>query len=220
MNPGAGALRGARGALLAALTGMLAVAGHLAGGGHLPPLPNLLATAVLLGATFAALAGKQRGPVHLLLAAIGSQLLFHAAFVLVGHSGDRLLPDTHLLTAHLAVAAVLAVLAAHADTIWWALVHLVTQTRIPCLVAIPVPIRSSTRPCYVSPVQPRVRLDADARALRGPPARRARPGRRTPMDEIGRTSCRKETTAPPAAPNWRRCERPSNERRAALSPSR
>ncbi|MGW5360793.1 hypothetical protein [Actinopolymorpha pittospori] len=172
MNPGAGALRVARGALLAALTALLAVAGHLAGGGHLPPLPSLLACAVLLGATFAVLADKQRGLAPLLLAAVGSQLLFHVAFVLAGHSGDAgLLPDAHLLVAHLCAAAVLALLAAHADTLLWSLVHLLERAWIPALVAVPVPTAASSRPGYADVVQPRIRLDARTHPRRGPPAR-------------------------------------------------
>lgn len=171
MNPGTGALRATRGALLAALTAVLAMAGHLAGGGHLPPVPSLFAVAVLLGTTFAVLADKQRGPAQLLAAAIGSQLLFHAAFVLVGHSGDAgLLSDAHLLVAHLCAAAALALMAAHADTLLWSLVHLLAQAWIPSLVAVPVPVLGSTRPFYADLPQPRIRLDAYAPLRRGPPA--------------------------------------------------
>ena len=79
-------------------------------------------------------------------------------------------PDAHLLVAHLCAAAALALMAAHADTLLWSLVHLLAQAWIPSLVAVPVPVLGSTRPYYADLPQPRIRLDAYAPLRRGPPA--------------------------------------------------
>ncbi|GAA4987329.1 hypothetical protein [Actinopolymorpha pittospori] len=90
--------------------------------------------------------------------------------MLVGHSGDAgLLPDAHLLVAHLCAAAVLALLASHADTLLWSLVHLLVRVWIPALVVLPVPVVGSSRREYTRLAEPRLRLDACAHPRRGPP---------------------------------------------------
>jgi hypothetical protein len=170
MNPGSGAMRIARGGVLAVACLLLAVSGHLGGGGHLPPLPAVLVAGVLIGAVFAVLADKRRGTGQLIVASVGAQALFHATFVLAGHDlhGVPFL-GPRALESHVLASILVAVLAARADALLWSLVELITLARVPSLAVVPAAHVPVAGPLPGEPALRRVRLAGDACPRRGPP---------------------------------------------------
>lgn len=170
MHPGSGAMRIARGGVLAVACLLLAVSGHVGGGGHLPPLPAVLVAGALIGAVFAVLADKRRGTAQLIVASLGAQVLFHATFVLAGH-------DLHLapflgpraIESHVLASIVVAVLAARADALLWSLVELLALTRVPSLAVVPAAQVPIAAPLPGEAASRRVRLAGDACRRRGPP---------------------------------------------------
>jgi hypothetical protein len=171
MDPGRGALRIARGGVLAAACLLLAVAGHGGGGLHLPPLPALLVTGVLIGAVFAVLADRRRGLKQLMAASLGAQVLFHAVFALAGHDQHSLLVSgAPALVRHAVASLLVAALAARADGLLWALVGLLRRALPPPLVVVPIglPAAAAAPVLDLVPLS-RVRSYARACPRRGPP---------------------------------------------------
>jgi hypothetical protein len=170
MDPGRGALRIARGGVLAAACLLLAMAGHVGGGGHLPPLPALVVTGVLIGAAFAVLADRRRGLKQLMAASVGAQVLFHAVFALAGHDQHSLLVSgAPALVRHAVASLLVAVLAARADGLLWSLVGLLQRAWLPSLVVVPVGVPGVAAPVPALVPRPRVQADARACPRRGPP---------------------------------------------------
>src|SRR3954453_14415641 len=85
--PGRGGAGGARGSLLALCCTVLALSGHVLGGGQVSAVVPMLAVAGPVGAAFVVWADRQRGPAQLAAAAAGSQVAFHVAFSLCGGTG-------------------------------------------------------------------------------------------------------------------------------------
>lgn len=174
MQPGRGALRIARGGVLAAACLLLAIAGHVGGGGHLPPLPALVVTGLLIGAAFAVLADRRRGLRQLMIASVGAQVLFHAVFAFAGHDQHSLLVSgAPALVRHAVASLLVAVLAARADGLLWSLVGLLQRAWPPRLVVVvPAGLPASAAPVPTLVPRPRrVRVDARSCPRRGPPPR-------------------------------------------------
>ncbi|GAB3403233.1 hypothetical protein [Flindersiella endophytica] len=169
MDPGRGALRIARGGVLAAACLLLAIAGHVGGGGHLPPLPALVVTGVLIGAAFAVLADRRRGLKQLMAASLAAQVLFHAVFALAGHDQHTLLVSgAPALVRHGVASLLVAALAARADEMLWTLAGLLRRALPPPLVVVPAAPPLAAVPDFV-PLASRVWTDAHSCPRRGPP---------------------------------------------------
>jgi hypothetical protein len=180
-HPGRGLLRVARGGFLAACCAMLALAGHVVGGGGVPKPYALVAVAVLTGAGFCVLADRQRSFRQVFAGAVAAQVAFHSAFSLAGSGGDHApggAPEmgvgasVAMVGGHLLAAACTAGLLTHGDAVLWALVSLLALVRMPPLGALPAVTRpSSAVPCppYLRP--PGSVLSARVHPRRGPPLR-------------------------------------------------
>jgi hypothetical protein len=183
-HPGRGLLRIGRGGLLAVCCTMLALAGHVVGGGGVPKPYALVAVAVLAGAGFCVLADRQRSFRQVFTGAVAAQAVFHLTFSLAGpgsgaHSsgagavpGTSLGPDLVMVGGHLFAAAGTAALLAHGDTVLWALVELLGLVRVPALgalpvVAVPCPVVQS----FPDLPAPGAVLSARVHPRRGPPLR-------------------------------------------------
>jgi hypothetical protein len=166
MKPGTGAYRVVHGAVLAFVTTLLAAAAHVATGGHLPPLLSLVAGGVVLGGAFFVLADKQRGLVQVAAAAVGSQLVFPAAFVICGH--DSAFPSPSMSVFHVTVAILVAALAIRGDSLIWAITDLLRFVRVSLLVVL-LPDVPQLRPAYaVAAPVPVTAIRTNQ--LRGPPS--------------------------------------------------
>src|SRR3954451_5261239 len=99
-SPGLGAARVARGSLLALCCTLLALSGHVLGGGQVSAVVPMLALGGPVGGAFAVVqmlaaagpvgaalvvwAARQRGPAQLAGAVAGAQVAFHIAFSFCG----------------------------------------------------------------------------------------------------------------------------------------
>jgi hypothetical protein len=145
-HPGRGLLRIARGGILGVCCGVLALLGHLVGGGAAPPLPALAACTVLVGSGLSVLADRRRYFPHILGAAVTAQIVFHVAFSLTarpgtgtagvhaglagaapGHHAD----DVSMVAGHLVAALAMAWLLAHGEAVLWAVFDLFGFVRLP-----------------------------------------------------------------------------------------
>lgn len=180
-----------RGGVLASACTILAAAGHAGVGGALPPLPTLIGVGGVLGAVFVILADRQRHFPQIAIGAIGSQLLFHLAFVwtcqigrtsnpihpavgggtAMDESGMSVVPDLPMATAHLSAAILLALLATRGETLLWGLVRLLGRGRVPSLhmpwsimATGPVPVIA-----HQIEVPRRLQIEQAIHPLRGPP---------------------------------------------------
>src|SRR5690349_19623277 len=121
-SPGRGAARVARGSLLALCCTLLALSGHVLGGGHVTAVVPMVAVAGPIGAAFVIWADRQRGPLQLAAATAGSQVAFHVMFSLCGGTGLAAHPtrDTVAMVAGHLVAGLLAtwVLARGEAAVW------------------------------------------------------------------------------------------------------
>ena len=77
----------ARGSLLALCCTLLALSGHVLGGGQVSAVVPMLAVAGPVAAAFVVWADRQRGPAQLAAAAAGSQVAFHVTFSFCGGTG-------------------------------------------------------------------------------------------------------------------------------------
>ncbi|MEQ7123051.1 hypothetical protein ABN034_00900 [Actinopolymorpha sp. B11F2] len=184
-HPGRGLLRVARGGLLAVCCAMLALAGHVIGGGDVPKAHTWVAVAVLTGAGFSVLADRQRSFGQVLAGAVAAQAGFHLAFSLTGPgAGDHAQPaaggshgmglptDLAMVGGHLLAAAGTAALVTHGDTVLWSLVELLGLVRMPPLGApLVVTVPCSPAPSPPDLPRPGASLCARAHPRRGPPLR-------------------------------------------------
>ena len=159
---------------------VLAAAGHAAAGGPLPSVAALLAVGAPLGAAFVIMADRERGLGSIMLAAVGSQLLFHLAFEITAHDhaavgasgqgfSSAVLPADRMLMAHLAAAGLMGVLARYGDSLVWGMAGLLGFTRIPSLLLVPIDRRPPTPRLPVLRTRPRSRVEIRIRPRRGPP---------------------------------------------------
>jgi hypothetical protein len=123
-NPGRGGVRAARGLLLALACALLALAGHVAGGGTATSVAPLLLVGGPLAGAFVVWADRQRGFGGLLLAAAGSQLPFHVVFSMCAGAGLPRHSSTvsaAMVAGHLVAAAAMAWTLALGEASLWAL---------------------------------------------------------------------------------------------------
>jgi hypothetical protein len=202
VRPATGALRTARGLVLAAASAAIALAGHVLGGGHVPSVPALFVVAGLVGAGFVVLADRRRGFTQILFGALASQPLFHLAFSLAEqhgpadpHSGrptaDQLAAlsqqttaadllhelqvalDPAMVAGHVVAAVGIAWLTAHGERVLWSLFELVARTAAPILQPLPVWTPAPALNAAAVLVTPQRRQQlARVRTRRGPPALR------------------------------------------------
>lgn len=98
----------------------ITLAGHAAGGGHLPAFgyyAALLPIAVILSI---AAASRRRSPFALVALAISLQVLLHVLLVVIGAHGThgvRIVPSALMLTVHLGAAVVVGWALAHGDAL-------------------------------------------------------------------------------------------------------
>jgi hypothetical protein len=132
-----------RGASLALACTLIAVGGHVLGGGDVPPVGALLAVAATGGAAFVILANRQRAFGQIFVAAVATQVAFHGAFSLSAgayghpiHDPIASLASPSMLTGHLLAAAVAASLLGYGERAVWALYELARIVRVPELAVV------------------------------------------------------------------------------------
>lgn len=107
------ALHSARGPLLAASNGGLAITAHALADHGLPNASLTLILTVLVGWIGAALAEKTKGPLGVLSVLAAAQVGMHV--VLSGPMGHELVPSAGMVLTHAAATSVTAFLLAHAE---------------------------------------------------------------------------------------------------------
>src|SRR3954452_6120325 len=123
-NPGRGRVRAARGLLLALACAVLALAGHVVGGGAATSVAPLLLVGGPLAGAFVVWADRQRGFGELLLAAAGSQVPFHVVFSMcagVGLPRHSAPVSAAMVAGHLVAAATMAWILALGEASLWGL---------------------------------------------------------------------------------------------------
>jgi hypothetical protein len=182
--PTSGALRVVRGTAVGTTAMSLAAAGHVAGGGSLPPAT----AAILLGLTVAgsvALSGRRWTFSALATVLLGVQLVCHVALAgpataanLTNHSHAAHGATPSMLIAHVLAALVTAVVLRRGESWCWRLVALLAR---PAQVARLFSTRPALKPVARllpaadgAPALLRSLLLADAQPRRGPPALLAR----------------------------------------------
>lgn len=171
-RPGVSGRRLLRGTVLGTAILAVTLAGHAAGGGHLPSLGYYLALLPLAVMLSLAATARRRSLVTLIALTIGLQALLHVLMVVIGAHGThgvRMLPSALMLAVHLGAAIVVGWSLAHGDTLidrWLAFWQAFAasfldlwQPRI-AVAAFPAPVpgASITRPAL-----------RDAIIRRGPP---------------------------------------------------
>ncbi|MEP6561707.1 MAG: hypothetical protein ABJD68_11640 [Nakamurella sp.] len=127
-----------RAGAFAVIATQLAALGHLLGGGQLPDPAILLTVTVFLGGSLSGLATKRRSGWQIFAGMVASQLVFHAAFQLAGHShgAQSVLPTGGMLAFHLVAAALTAALMANGESMLFRLFAALHR------VLAPAPIRT------------------------------------------------------------------------------
>jgi hypothetical protein len=136
-------LRILRGASLSLACTLIAICGHVLGGGDAPPVGALLAVAGIGTAAFVLLANRQRAFGQIFAAAAASQIAFHGAFSLSAgtyghpiHDPIASLANPSMLTGHLLAAAAAASLVAYGERAVWAVHELARIVRRPELAVV------------------------------------------------------------------------------------
>jgi hypothetical protein len=179
LEPGRGLARWVRAGVLVALTVLVSIGGHVLAGGtvHLsgPAALGVLA----LGAMCVAAADTRRSAREILPVVLVAQPVLHLLASMGGHAhaaqpvaGTPAATGAGLpmVAAHVAGAAVVSLLLAHADRLVWALAGLRVRLAVPAVVPAGPP---AWRPVVV-PHRPALGVPARA-ALRAVPARRGPP---------------------------------------------
>jgi hypothetical protein len=112
-----------RGSLLALCCALLALSGHLAGGGRASAALPLLVVAAALGSAFTIWADRQRSLGEIGAAALGSQVVLHTAFALCASGGGPHEAgwDARMVAAHVVAASALAWVLARGEAALWTL---------------------------------------------------------------------------------------------------
>lgn len=134
-----------RAATLAVPSGLIALAGHLVGGGESPDLASLLLITTILGGVTSGFAGKQRSFTGILAVMAVAQVFFHLTFLATshtahtGHSGLAVPLDAgRMLLFHALAALVAAIVVAHGEQALFGLVK--ALHRIVTRVLGPAPV--------------------------------------------------------------------------------
>ncbi|RJQ73223.1 hypothetical protein D5S17_24935 [Pseudonocardiaceae bacterium YIM PH 21723] len=117
VNPNVGALRVARGSILAATSAALSVLGHVIGGGDIPTGLGVWPQILLLGTAGIALAGRQHSLIGIGTALGTAQVALH--FTLTSGHGHGL--DPRMVVGHVLAAALTCVLLRRAERILFAM---------------------------------------------------------------------------------------------------
>ena len=163
-----------RGSLLALCCTLLALAGHVGGGGRVTAVLPMLIGAAPLTAGFIVWADRRRDTAAIIAAAIVSQLGFHVLLSLCGPTATT--HDHHaeeaMVLGHAVAAAVTGWALACGESAVWALHHAMRQLGCVILVRLPVlPDRlSGRRPADAAPAGCGAGIvRAAAHRRRGPP---------------------------------------------------
>ena len=127
-----------RGSALAACCTLLALCGHVLGGGSVSSVLAMLVVAAPLGAAFVIWADRERGPVEMAVAGLGSQAAFHVVFSLCSGPGHQDANGLWMLTGHLVAAVVVARLLAGGEAALWALYRALSTVVVRWLTGRPV----------------------------------------------------------------------------------
>jgi hypothetical protein len=170
-SPGQGAVRVLRGSVLAACCTLLALCGHVLGGGSVSSVLAMLVVAAPLGAAFVIWADRERGPVQMAVAGLGSQVAFHLVFALCAGPGHQEASGLWMLTGHLLAAAVVARLLSGGEAALWSLYRALRAVVVRWVIARPGAVRVPTAARLVDVGLPARRELVLARAhpRRGPP---------------------------------------------------
>jgi hypothetical protein len=172
-------LRVLRGTAVGATATGLALAGHLAGGGSLPPVFTSFAVFGLAVAGSIALSGRPWTLAELLTLLLGVQVFFHVAFGnhamspgAYGHAAHSL--SALMVTAHLVAALVAALLLRRGETWCWRLTAFLRRpvqvVQAFASVSVPDVVLTSLGAGDGQVRSLRSLLLADAQPRRGPPA--------------------------------------------------
>ena len=179
INPGRGSVRVLRGSALALCCAVLALSGHVVGGGTSSPVLPLVVVAGPLAAAFVVWADRQRSLLEIGVAALGAQVAFHAVFELCGASGGPAHPATwtgRMVAGHVLGAAVMSWMLSRGEAALWSLYRSVLGVVSVYLVQLPV-VGDRTSGTGLTPVVPgrcgAGLVLASAHGRRGPPRARA-----------------------------------------------
>ena len=148
-SPGRGAARVARGSLLALCCTVLALSGHVLGGGHVTAVLPMVAVAGPLGAAFVVWADRQRGPAEIAAAAAVSQVAFHVTFSLCGGTGlpgHATAADVGMVAGHLVAGVLITWLLSTGEAALWALYRALSGVLQVRVVRLPVLAHRSSGP--------------------------------------------------------------------------
>ncbi|XVV02838.1 hypothetical protein ACQPW3_36680 [Actinosynnema sp. CA-248983] len=105
-SPTRGALRVTRCGVIGLSSGLLAVVAHASAGGHLPPLPHVLAFAAAIGWACGPLTDRQVGLGEILGLVVSVQVTLHVFLALMSRHPRELVPSPTMLLAHALATAV------------------------------------------------------------------------------------------------------------------
>jgi hypothetical protein len=170
-SPGLGAVRVLRGSALAACCTLLALCGHVLGGGSVSSVLAMLVVAAPLGAAFVIWADRERGPVEMAVAGLGSQVAFHLVFSLCAGPGHPEANSLWMLSGHLLAAVVMATLLSSGEAALWSLYRALHAVVVRWVLGRPTAVRVPTAARLIDAGLPARRELVLARAhpRRGPP---------------------------------------------------
>ena len=160
-----------RGSAFAACCTLLALCGHVLGGGSVSSVLAMLVVAAPIGAAFVIWADRERGPVEMAVAGLGSQVAFHLVFSLCTGPGHQDATGLWMLTGHLVAAVVVTRLLAGGEAALWALYRALVAVVVRCVMGRPAVVHVPTAARLVDAALPArgELLLARAHPRRGPP---------------------------------------------------
>jgi hypothetical protein len=144
-SPGSGLSRWARAGLLALVTVLISIGGHVLAGGTVHLSTPLLLGAAALGALCVAAADVRRSFGEIFAVVLLAQPVLHLLSVMGAHgshAGSEAPVGTSMVLAHVAASLVASVLLADAERAFWTMAGLLLPVRIPtptvaCRCALP-----------------------------------------------------------------------------------
>ena len=141
ITPGRGGVRVLRGSALALCCALLALSGHVVGGGTWSPLLALVVVTGPLAAAFVVWADRQRSLTEIGAAALGSQVAFHAVFELCGASAGPAHSagwTARMVAGHAVAALVMSWVLSRGEAALWSLCRSAQGFVSVALVQLPV----------------------------------------------------------------------------------